>query len=146
MLGRFFHHTFAKSTNLSDEKVEGLKLYDNIYSDKIVSVYGKQTEQSRNVTNYNYFQLRNGVEVAANSKGDILRFIITDKDLDTAKGIKFGYSDMDVKNSYGNNYYYRREQGAPILGYIDKARNISIEFWMHDNKVIFVRLDDNSMS
>jgi len=145
-LGRSFHHIFTQSTDLNGEEVEGLKLYDNISSDKIVSLYGKQIEQSRDVAKYNYFQLRKGIEVAVNSKGEILRFIITDRDLETAKEIKLGDSDIDVKNAYGNNYYYRREQGVDILGYIDKIKNTSIEFWMHDNKVVFIRFDDTSMS
>lgn len=144
-LGRSFHHTFAKSIDLSDEVVEELKLYDNVNSDKIISLYGKQTKQSQDNTMNDYFELRNGFEVIVNSKGDIIRFIARDKDLETAKGIKPGDSGIDVKNEYGSNYYYRREQGVEILGYVDKTRNTSIEFWMYDNKVVLFRLDDTSM-
>lgn len=144
-LSRSFHHAFTKSIDLKAENIEGLKLYDNIHSDKIVSMYGKQTQQSPNSIEYNYFQLRKGIEVVGNSKGEVLRFIVTDKVLETAKGIKLGDNDIKVKDVYGNNYYSRREQGAEIMGYIDKEKSISIEFWMHDNKVVLIRLDDISM-
>ena len=144
-LSRSFHHTLTKSIDLNSETVEGLKLYNNINSDSIVSTYGKQTQQSRDVIGYNYHELRKGIEVAVDSKGDISRFIVTDEQLVTAKGIKLGDSDTNIKNAYGNNHYYRREQGADILGYIDKARNVSIEFWMHDNKIVLICLDDTSM-
>lgn len=144
-LGRSFHQAFASSTNLNDENIERLKLFDNIQSKKIVSVYGIQTVQSRNVTGYKYFQLRKGVEVAVNNKGHILRFIVTDDILETAKGIKLGDKGANIKDKYGNDYYFRREQGTDIVGYVDKTRNISIEFWMYDDKVVLIRLDDTSM-
>ncbi len=144
-LSRSFHHTFTKSIDLSDENIEGLRLYDSIDDEEIVLRYGKQTKQSRNVTGYNYFELRKGIEVAANTKGEILRFIVTDEKIETTKGISLGDNDIDVKDAYGNNHYSRREQGAEIIGYIDKENNTSIEFWISDDKVIMIRLDDTSM-
>ncbi len=144
-LGRNFHHTFTKSIDLSDQNVEGLRVYDKIDNNKIVENYGKQVKQSRNVINYSYFELRKGIEVAVNQNKEIVRFIINDEELETVKGIKIGSTDSEVKNTYGNNYYYRREQGAAIIGYVDKAIAASIEFWMYDNKVEWIRFDDVSM-
>lgn len=144
-LGRSLHHAFASSINLHDENIEGLKLFDDIQSKEIVSIYGIQTVQSRNVTGYQYFQLRKGVEVAVNKEGQILRFIVTDNIIETVKGIKLGDEGANIKDKYGNNNYFRREQGTDILGYVDKTRNISIEFWMYDDEVVLIRLDDTSM-
>lgn len=140
-----YHYLITSTTNLGNESVDGLSLNDDYYSKKILEKYGKKTEQSRDVENYDYFQLSNGIEVAVNKKGKITRFIITDSGLETAKGIKIGDTKKDVIQAYGDNYYFRIEQGLDIIGYIDKKRNISIEFWIADNKVNFYRLDNKSM-
>ncbi|MCC2420468.1 MULTISPECIES: hypothetical protein [Bacillus cereus group] len=64
----------------------------------------------------------------------------------TAKGIKIGDKKEDVIRKYGNNYYFRMEQGTNIIGYIDKKRYISIEFWLsYDDKVVFYRFDNKLM-
>ena len=65
--------------------------------------------------------------------------------METAKGIKIGDKKNDILQAYKENYYFRTEQGADIIGYVDKESKISIEFWLFDNKVIFYRLDNKSM-
>lgn len=142
---RSYHYLITSTTNLGNESVDGLSLNDDYYSKKISEKYGKKTEQSRDVQNYDYFHLSNGIEVAINKKGKITRFIITDSSLETAKGIKIGDTKKDVIQAYGDNYYFRIEQGLDIIGYVDKKRNISIEFWLADNKVNCYRLDNKSM-
>ncbi|WP_338749110.1 hypothetical protein [Bacillus sp. FJAT-52991] len=143
---RSYHHTFTKTTDLSKENIEGLFLNDDFYSEEITKKYGQKTEQSRDVTGYDYYELRKGIEVATNKSGKITRFIITDKNLETVKGIKIGNKKEDVIKVYGNNYYFRMEQGTNIIGYVDKKRGISIEFWLsYDDKIKFYRLDNKSM-
>lgn len=142
---RSYHHSITSSTNLGKENVDGVSLNDDFYSEKISEKYGKITEQSRDVENYDYFELTNGIEVAVNKKGEITRFIVTDSNLETAKGIKIGNTKNDILKAYKENYYFRTEQGADIIGYVDKKRKISIEFWLFDDKVIFYRLDNKSM-
>ncbi|MGG2065902.1 hypothetical protein [Bacillus sp. S14(2024)] len=64
----------------------------------------------------------------------------------TAKGIKIGDKKKEIIQAYGNNYYFRTEQGTNIIGYVDKKRGISMEFWLSfDDKIIFYRLDNKSM-
>lgn len=142
---RSYHHAFTKTTNLGMENIEGLFLNDNFYSEEISQKYGNKTEQSRDVTNYDYFELKKGIEVAVNKTGKITRFIIYDSDLETVKGINIGDKKDDVIKAYGNNYYFRSEQGANIIGYVDKKRDISIEFWLFNNKVDMYRFDNSSM-
>ncbi|MEI2471466.1 hypothetical protein V8V75_18155 [Peribacillus frigoritolerans] len=93
----------------------------------------------RNVTNYDYFELKKGIEIAVNETGNITRFI------ETIKGIKIGDKKEDVIKVYGKNYYLRSEQGANIIGYVDKKRYTSIEFWLFDGKVDMYKLDNKSM-
>lgn len=142
---RSYHHLITNSTNLGNENVDGLSVNDDFYSKKLSEKYGEKTEQSRDVENYDYFKLSNGIEVAVNNKGKITRFIVTDSNLKTAKGIKIGDEKKAIVQAYGDNYYFRTEQGSDIIGYVDKKGKISLEFWLYDNKVNFFRLDDNSM-
>ncbi len=142
---RSYHHTFTKTTDLSKENVEGLLLNADFNSENITKRYGKKTKQSRNVTGYDYFELKKGIEIAVNEKGGITRFIITDSHLKTVKEIGIGNKKEDVKKSYGKNHYFRSEQGADIIGYVDRKGDISIEFWLVDDKVKFYKLDTKSM-
>ncbi|CAM5221425.1 hypothetical protein UACE39S_03270 [Ureibacillus acetophenoni] len=142
---RSYHHTFTKSTDLSKENIEGLFLNNDFYSQVITKKYGKKTEQSRDVTDYYYFDLKKGIEVAVNKAGKITRFIVTDRNLETANGIKIGDEKKDIIKVYGDNYYFRLEQGEDIIGYVDKKRKISLEFWLFDDKVNFYKLDNKSM-
>ena len=120
-------------------------LNDDFNSEEISQNYGKKTEQSRNVTDYEYFELKNGIEVAVNKQGKITRFIITDNIFETVKGIKIGDNKDVVIKAYGKNHYSRSEQGASIIGYVDKKRDITIEFWLYNDKVEFYKLDIKSM-
>jgi hypothetical protein len=142
---RTYHHSFTKTTDLSKENIEGQLLNDDFYSEKITKKYGKETEQSRNVTGYDYFELKKGIEIAVNGTGKITRFIITDSNLETVKGIRIGDKKEDVIRAYGKNHYFRSEQGADIIGYVDKKSDTSIEFWLFDDKVEFYKLDNKSM-
>ncbi|PHA02246.1 hypothetical protein COE51_03060 [Bacillus pseudomycoides] len=143
---RSYHHIFTKPTDLGEENVEGLFLNDDFYSEKISQKYGEKAEQNRDVIGYDYFELKKGIEVAVNKTGKIKRFIITDSNLKTAKGIKIGDKKKDVIQAYGNNHYFRSEQGYDIIGYVDKKRGISIEFWLsYDDKVNFYIFDSKSM-
>ena len=68
-----------------------------------------------------------------------------DSNLETVKGIKIGDNKEDVIKAYGKNHYFRSEQGANIIGFVDKERNTSIEFWLFNDKVEFYKLDIKSM-
>ncbi|MEG0385369.1 MAG: hypothetical protein RR642_11505 [Solibacillus sp.] len=142
---RSYHHTFTKTTDLSKENIGGLFVDDDFYSEEITKTYGEKTEQSRNVKGYDYFELKKGIELAVNETGEITRFIITDSNIETIKGIKIGDKREEVIKTYGKNHYFRSEQGANIIGYVDKKRNTSIEFWFYNDIVEFYKLDNKSM-
>lgn len=141
---RSYHHLFTKTTDLGKENVEGLVLHDSFYKKELVQKY-EDIEHSRDVEHYNYYQLRKGIEIATNHSNKITRFIITDDSLQTAKGIRIGQKKEDIIQAYGNHYYSRSEQGVNIIGYVDKKRESSIEFWLINDTVEFYRLDIKSM-
>ncbi|WP_423409135.1 hypothetical protein AABM38_03385 [Heyndrickxia sp. MSNUG] len=82
---RSYHHLIASSTNLGNENVDGLFVNDDFYSKKISEKYGERTERSRDVENYDYFELTKGIEAAVNNEDKITRFIVTASNLKTAK-------------------------------------------------------------
>lgn len=143
--GRSFHHKHTENTNLSNENMNGFYLFENINDEKFLDIYGKQIRKSADHDIYNYYLIDNGIEIATNSKGEILRFLVESKKEPTSKGIRVGDSLEKAKSAYGDNFYERLEQGVYILGYIDKKNHQSIEFWHYDNKIFFYRFDDNSM-
>jgi hypothetical protein len=142
---RSFHHFVTSGTNLENENINGLYLFNNVEDKKFVKMYGKQTFKSQDNNLNNYYKLRDGVEIGTNDKGDILRFIIG-KGISTAKGIEVGDSINKAKAVYGKKYYKRVEQGVDIIGYVDKKHHQSLEFWYDPQKnIISYRLDDISM-
>jgi len=144
-LTRSFQYHITSSTNLKKENINGLQLFDNINDKKFLNKYGEQTTKSQDNNLYNYYEIQDGVEIATDDKGDILRFVI-ETGIPTAKGIEIGSSIDEVKALYGKNYYKRVEQGVDIIGYVDKKHHQSLEFWYNlQNKIIMYRLDDNSM-
>lgn len=131
---RSYHHMLTKNTNLSQEQVDGLRLGDNLNY--------KNLEKSSDVKGYDYYELRKGIEVATNkSEANIVRFIVTDSQQETVRGIKIGDEKEKVIKEYGENYYTRSEQGVNIIGYVDKKNKTSIEFWLADGKVDMYRYD-----
>ncbi|WP_066305731.1 hypothetical protein [Bacillus sp. FJAT-29814] len=142
---RGFHQLITSSTDLSHENIEGIYVGDNIKSNKVTKKYEIPTEKSRDVEKYNYYLLRDGVEIATDQAGRISRFIITDQGLPTAKGIHIGDTKEDVIRKYEKHHYTRSEQGFDIVGYVDKKRKISLEFWLADGKLEFYRFDEKSM-
>jgi hypothetical protein len=142
---RSFHHFIKSSTNLKSENINGLHLFDNINDKRFIRKYGEQTVKSQDNDLYNYYKIQDGVEIATNDKGDILRFII-ESGIPSAKGIEVGDSIDKAKALYGKNYYKRVEQALDIIGYVDKKSHQSLEFWYDpQNKIRMYRLDDNSM-
>jgi hypothetical protein len=142
---RTFHHRIASHTDLHNENINGFYLFDDIHSDRFISVYGEQKQKSRETENYGYYKIKDGLEIATNEKGGIFRFIVESSGIPSAKGIIVGDSISKVKKAYGENFYKRTEQGVDILGYVDQRNHQSIEFWYGHNRILFYRLDDNSM-
>lgn len=142
---RSFHHFVTSGTNLENENINGLYLFQNVKDKKFVEMYGKQTFESQDNNLYQYYRIQDGVEIGTNDKGDILRFIIG-TGISTAKGIEVGDSINKAKAIYGKKYYKRVEQGVDIIGYVDKQHHQSLEFWYDSQKnIISYRLEDNSM-
>lgn len=140
-----YHVALGKSTNLSYENIDGMNLGDNVSDEKIISKYGVIEKESIKVVGYHYYLLSEGIEIATDLKKNITRFILTDNRFKTSKGIKVGDQKDQIIEVYGKKYYERSEQGAQIIGYIDKKNDITLEFWLFDDKVNMYRLDKSSM-
>lgn len=84
----------------------------------------------------------------ATARGDdkiIVISVYSDLKISTARGIHVGSSTDDVIGAYGSSYYKRGEQGADIIGYVDKINHRNLEFWLQDQKVNMIRYSVDSV-
>ncbi|MBU3075019.1 hypothetical protein [Clostridium estertheticum] len=141
---------FAKTTTLSQEGIDGIKMYESIDSKNFVQKHGTNLKRIDN-TVFDCYKLSNGLEIATNKQRQIIRVVInteTNSNIKTSKGIRLGSSIDDVIIAYGTNYYKRTEEqipSSPVIGYVDHQRKVTIEFWNVKNKVVEIRYDINSM-
>lgn len=138
-----FKFYITKSINLSKENIEGIYLGDSIDDYKIKNKYENSLTPDNDNSKYNYYNLTDGIEIATNKDDSkIIRFIIADENIKTFRGIHVGDNKNQIIKSYGKNYYKRVEQGADVIGYVDKDKQWSLEFWLVENNVIgMFRLD-----
>lgn len=138
-----FKFYITKSINLSKENIEGIYLGDSIDDYKIKNKYENSLTPDNDNSKYNYYNLTDGIEIATNKDDSkIIRFIIADENIKTFRGIHVGDNKNQIIKSYGKNYYKRVEQGADVIGYVDKDKQWSLEFWVFKNNVIgMFRLD-----
>lgn len=138
-----FKFYITKSINLSKENIEGIYLGDSIDDYKIKNKYENSLTPDNDNSKYNYYNLTDGIEIATNKDDSkIIRFIIDDENIKTFRGIHVGDNKNQIIKSYGKNYYKRVEQGADVIGYVDKDKQWSLEFWLFENNVIgMFRLD-----
>lgn len=138
-----FKFCITKSINLSEENIVGIYLGDSIDDYKIKNKYGKSLTPGNDNSKYNYYNLTDGIEIATNKDDSkIIRFIIADENIKTSRGIHVGDNKDQILKSYGKNYYTRVEQGTDIIGYVDKEKKWSLEFWLVENNIVgMFRLD-----
>lgn len=141
---------FTKTTTLSQENIDGIKIYESIDSKEFVQKYGTNLKRIDNEL-FDYYKLSDGLEIATNKQRQIIRVVInteTNSNIKTSKNIGLGSPIDDVIKAYGNNYYKRTEEQMPwsrVIGYVDHERKVTIEFWNVKNKVVEIRYDIDSM-
>lgn len=144
--GRSYYYSHTDFTDLSNESIGKMRLYDNIDEEVFRKEYGEPIKKIDNVY-YDYYSWQNGVETASiiegKEKGKIVRLMIGEnKELKVAKGIGLGSTKQDIINTYGSNYYERTEQGTAIIGYVDHKLHVTLEFWLGEGKIAHIRLDN----
>lgn len=126
--------------NLKGENFNGIHLNENITKldpDQI----------SKDTLNPNFYYLSNGMRVITDENKNIKNIAIThdtDKNIKTSRGISVGDPLENVIESYGEDYYKRREQGVEIIVYVDK--NKFLEFWYWNHEVQEIRLGYNRIN
>ncbi|WP_396193577.1 hypothetical protein [Fictibacillus barbaricus] len=149
--GRQYYFKDHQSINLSEEKIDNIKLHENIHSPAFESKYRKALSQDDN-NMYDYFHWKNGLKTASinkgKNKGKIVRLILSSDegekpDLKTSRGISIGSFKQEVLQKYGTHNYKRSEQGVGIIGYVDHKQKSTMEFWLNGkNEVFEIRFDD----
>ncbi|MCC5464735.1 hypothetical protein [Pelosinus baikalensis] len=135
---------FTKTTNLSDENIGELQLYENIDNKGFTKRYGTNLERIDNSL-FDYYKLSDGLIIAVNKDRQIIRIIKnneSDHNIKTNKGIGLGNVVDEVIKVYGKDYYKRMSDfGVPIIGYVDKNKKVTIEFFNYQNEVTEIRYD-----
>jgi hypothetical protein len=141
-----FRHT--PTTDLSTENINGIYLNESIDDPKFVNQYERGLKKIDNAL-YDYYELKDGIVIATDKERKIIRIVLhsnLDKLLATSKGIRPGNTLEDVKQSYGGNFYHRvDDQGADVIGYLDREQQFTIEFWCWKDKVDEIRFDKTFM-
>ncbi|WP_339315731.1 hypothetical protein [Paenibacillus sp. FSL R10-2734] len=138
---RLNHYSRVSSSNLEQESLGDIKLLQSLES------ISRAPKPRDDMERYQYYNLNNETTVAT-ARGDdkiILISVYSDHKMRTAKGIHVGSSADDVIEAYGSSYYKRGEQGADIIGYVDKINHWNVEFWLHDHKVNMIRYSVDSV-
>lgn len=134
------HYSHVSSINLEQESLGGIKLLQSIES------ISPTPTPNNDIERYQYYTLDDKTTVAT-MRGDdliILISVYSDQSIKTSKGIGFDSTEEDVIDAYGTSYYKRGEQGAKIIGYVDKISHQNLEFWLHNHKVNMIRYSDSS--
>ena len=135
------HYSRVSSSNLEQERLGDIQLLQSLES--LTQVPKPRDDIER----YQYYHLDNETTVAT-ARGDdkiILISVYSDLKMSTARGIHVGSSTDDVIEAYGSSYYKRGEQGADIIGYVDKINHRNLEFWLQDQKVNMIRYSVDSV-
>lgn len=135
------HYSHVSSINLEQESLGGIKLLQSI---ELISPTPTPNNDI-DIGSYQYYTLDDRKTVAT-MRGDdliILISVYSDHSVSTAKGIGFDSTEEDVLDAYGTSYYKRGEQGAEIIGYVDKINHQNLEFWLHNHRVNMIRYSDS---
>lgn len=136
------HYHRAASISLAGEKLGGIELREDLFRWTPLPSPDSQTEE------YAYYSLSGGTTVAvALGEKRIVRIMTSaiDSQVKTSRGIGTGATRAEVLQAYGTSFYERQEQGAPILGFIDKKLHYTLEFWFHGEQVQQIRYDLDRM-
>ncbi|WP_313638670.1 hypothetical protein [Paenibacillus sp.] len=134
------HYSRVSSSNLEQESLGNIQLLQSLESIN-------RAKPRDDIERYQYYNLNNETTVAT-ARGDdkiILISVYSDHTMRTARGIHVASSADDVIEAYGSSYYKRGEQGADIIGYVDKINHRSLEFWLQDHKVNMIRYSVDSV-
>lgn len=135
------HYANVSSIKLEQESLGGIKLLQSIES------VSPTPTPNNDIERYQYYTLDDKTSVATNRGDDliILISVYSDHSIRTVEGIGFDSTEEDVLNAYGTSYYRRGEQGAEIIGYVDKINHQNLEFWLHNRRVNMIRYSDSSI-
>ncbi|WP_426451825.1 hypothetical protein ACP26L_06880 [Paenibacillus sp. S-38] len=137
------HYVLTASTSLTEETLGGFQL-----GQRIDAIDPPPVPDTNNSV-LDYYRYADGTTVAAEpGTPRVVRIILPSGSkaaLQTSKGIGIGDPAAKALAVYGDHYYRRSEQGAEIIGYIDKLNHSTLEFWLDGDTVSMIRLDSDEL-
>lgn len=128
----------TKTTNLSEEKINEFKLMDksiDVREEYNLERPHIQTEEEEGWIGYQYGHNSN-VYIQTDLNDQITIFDFSLSKFRTSRNIDVGTNINEVEKEYGkNNYKITSGQGLYVIGYIDRVKEIRLEFYYSDKKV-----------
>lgn len=134
----------VKSTDLSNENIDGILLGIPINAETFIEKYGVFTVHPDNdyfSSRRNYDQYWNHklvLDIDRNNSEILMISVLEDNDESkSSKGIRVGNSITAFIEAYGENYfvYEDKEQTIYQIGYVDHENNLFLSFTLLDDKV-----------
>ncbi|MGO4106498.1 hypothetical protein [Paenibacillus sp. YAF4_2] len=138
-LSREYSFWHTKNTDLSIAKPYGYYLGESLDD---VAFKGKPMTNLNNAK-YDYFQVDQGIVAASNKEHKLIRIVLNSDGMEVAKGIKVGSPLSDAMEVFGGSYYKRGEEqmSDPVIGYVDRKKDMTIEFWSKNGLITEIRID-----
>jgi hypothetical protein len=129
---------WVSSTPLDGEGIDEVHLGDELDTKYLTEKYG--TFGRINNDFYKEFLDFESLRIASDKNNRIVLLSSISSQMTTRKGIRVGDSTQDVIQAYGPNYFIGREQGNNKIVYLDRKKNIRLEFWEYNDQVVSIRM------
>jgi hypothetical protein len=137
-----------KSTDLSNENIEGIELGMFIIDENFIQKHGHFAPHPDNeyfapMRNFDQYWNKQIIMSIDRVTQDILSISILEDNntTSTTKGIKMGASIDDVITTYGEDYYKYKDSGQNFteIGYVDHQKNLMLSFIYFNDKVTSIK-------
>lgn len=125
---------WVSSTPLEGEGIDEIRLGDELDTEDLTEKYG--TFGRINNDFYKEFLDFESLQLASDPSNRIVLLSSISPEMTTRKGIRVGDSTQDVIQAYGPNYFIGQEQGNNKIVYLDRKKNIRLEFWEYNDQVV----------
>ena len=141
---------FVKSTNLKSEALNEIHLSDEITPLKLKELknnYGELVDDpgmaillsSENNNSFKFEKLYLGI-----MDNEVNSIVSENPNIKTSKGVSIGDNLTTVKELYGPNFTSSLEEIGEIITYIDKDRNLLLQFVIYEDDVFQIIFTTNS--
>jgi len=132
------NHRFVGDTDLADEHIGDLTLYDDV-TEELIESYGSYKKEDN--INYDELFVFDQLDIGASVHDEIIYIRAKTPKLSTSKGVKIGDHIEDVTEKYGDKYYKRADMGmGESLNYVDRDAKIHLQFYVDGKDISYISM------